>query len=139
MGWRDILDIFFKRAAKQFLNFTLTKCPRSSDPFQTVSYYINWVTTSWTHSSVFSSAFQYIQYTKCLGMYWGQKACRRVLGERSSYCNILCLVREIYLVNPACILLDNFDILLHFYGRNIVSMVKCLSYCCTFTYVYNIL
>ena len=27
-----------------------TVCPRSSDPFYIVSYYIKWVTTSWTHS-----------------------------------------------------------------------------------------
>ena len=27
-----------------------TVCPGSSDPFYIVSYYINWVTTSWTHS-----------------------------------------------------------------------------------------
>ena len=25
-------------------------CPRSSDPFYIVTYYMNWVTTSWTHS-----------------------------------------------------------------------------------------
>ena len=28
-----------------------TICQRSSDPFYLVSYYIKWVTTSWTHSS----------------------------------------------------------------------------------------
>ena len=28
----------------------VTVCPRSSDPFYIVSYYINWVNTSWTHS-----------------------------------------------------------------------------------------
>ena len=27
-----------------------TICPRSSDPFYIVSYYIKWVTTSWTYS-----------------------------------------------------------------------------------------
>ena len=27
-----------------------TMCPRSSNPFYIVSYYIKWVTTSWTHS-----------------------------------------------------------------------------------------
>ena len=27
-----------------------TVCPRSSDPFYIVSYYIKWVTTSWTYS-----------------------------------------------------------------------------------------
>ena len=29
---------------------TLTVCPRRRDPFNIVSYYIKWVTTSWTHS-----------------------------------------------------------------------------------------
>ena len=29
-----------------------TVCPRSSEPFYKVSYYIKWVTTSWTHSTV---------------------------------------------------------------------------------------
>ena len=28
-----------------------TICPRSSDQFYIVSYYINWVTTSWTNST----------------------------------------------------------------------------------------
>ena len=28
----------------------LTICPRSSDPFYIVRYYIQWVTTSWTQS-----------------------------------------------------------------------------------------
>ena len=29
-----------------------TLCTGSRDPFYIVSYYINWVTTSWTHSTV---------------------------------------------------------------------------------------
>ena len=28
-----------------------TVCPRSTDPFYIVTYYIEWVTTSWTYSS----------------------------------------------------------------------------------------
>ena len=28
----------------------ITMCPESSDLFYRVSYYITWVTTSWTHS-----------------------------------------------------------------------------------------
>ena len=28
-----------------------TVCPRSSDLFYTVAYYINWITTSWTYST----------------------------------------------------------------------------------------
>ena len=37
-----------------------TVCPGSSDPFYIVTYYINWVTTSWTYSSYFLN-IQYIQ------------------------------------------------------------------------------
>ena len=29
-----------------------TICPKSSDPFYIVTYYIKWVTTSWTHSKI---------------------------------------------------------------------------------------
>ena len=32
-------------------NVASTVCPRSSDPIYIVSYYIKWVTTSWTHST----------------------------------------------------------------------------------------
>ena len=28
-----------------------TVCPGSSDPFYVVTYYIKWVTTSWTYST----------------------------------------------------------------------------------------
>ena len=30
--------------------FIITICPRSSDPFHIVTYYMKWVTTSWTYS-----------------------------------------------------------------------------------------
>ena len=46
-GWNGINFIcfwFFKIS-------DLTICPGSSDPFYIVNYYINWVTTSWTHST----------------------------------------------------------------------------------------
>ena len=33
-----------------FMCLLFTVCPSSSDPFYIVSYYIKWVTTSWTHS-----------------------------------------------------------------------------------------
>ena len=29
-----------------------TVCPRSSDPLYIIGYYIKWVTTSWTHSTI---------------------------------------------------------------------------------------
>ena len=38
-----------------------TVCPRSSDPFYIVSYYINWVTTSWTHST----SIEWYLITRC--------------------------------------------------------------------------
>ena len=34
-------------------NINDTVCPRSSDPFYVVTYYIKWVTTSWTHSIIY--------------------------------------------------------------------------------------
>ena len=34
-------------------NIDGTVCPGSSDPFYIVTYYIKWVTISWTHSSYF--------------------------------------------------------------------------------------
>ena len=33
-------------------NIKHTVCPRSLDPFYILSYYIKWVTTSWTHSMI---------------------------------------------------------------------------------------
>ena len=33
----------------------LTECPGSSDPFYILTYYIKWVTTSWTHSILYDS------------------------------------------------------------------------------------
>ena len=43
--------------------FPCTICPRSSDPFYKVSYYIKWVTTSWTHSTsqMFSGTYQVLE------------------------------------------------------------------------------
>ena len=35
-----------------YVSRTVTVCQRSSDPFYIVSYYIKWVTTSWTHSMI---------------------------------------------------------------------------------------
>ena len=34
------------------LSIQVTICPRSSDPFNVVRYYIKSVTTSWTHSMI---------------------------------------------------------------------------------------
>ena len=30
----------------------ILNCPRSSDPYFIVTYYIKWVTTAWTHSTI---------------------------------------------------------------------------------------
>ena len=43
-----------------------TVCPRSSDPFYVVTYYINWVTTSWKYTVV-SHFISNLNYTVCPG------------------------------------------------------------------------
>ena len=35
-----------------------TMCPRSSDPIYVVTYYIKWVTTSWTYSTESNSTLK---------------------------------------------------------------------------------
>ena len=40
-GWRHLIQ----------RETSCTVCPGSSDPFDIVSYYIKWVTTSWTHGN----------------------------------------------------------------------------------------
>ena len=39
-----------RKSDKKALLLSYTICPRSSDPFYIVSYYIKWVTTFWTYS-----------------------------------------------------------------------------------------
>ena len=51
-----ILNVFLKSKFKE----ACTVCPGSSDPFYIVTYYIKWVTTSWTMDIrivIFSSTF----------------------------------------------------------------------------------
>ena len=36
---------------QEVLSNLYTVCPRGSDPFHIVNYYIKWVTTSWTYSN----------------------------------------------------------------------------------------
>ena len=38
----------------------ITVCPGRSDPFFIVSYYIKWVTTSWTHSVLYEQVVVFI-------------------------------------------------------------------------------
>ena len=40
---------YFTKSKNENTNIN-TVCPRSSDPFYLVSFYIKWVTTSWTYS-----------------------------------------------------------------------------------------
>ena len=42
---------------RTYLFIIQTVCPRSSDPFYIVSYYMKWVTTSWTYSSASHKIF----------------------------------------------------------------------------------
>ena len=35
-----------------YLHYHYTVCPRSSDPFYVITYYIKLITTSWTYSTV---------------------------------------------------------------------------------------
>ena len=52
MEIKSIIIVNNKRTfAAELLASDNTVCPRSSDTFYIVSYYIKWVTTSWTHSS----------------------------------------------------------------------------------------
>ena len=46
-----LLYLFFEQYILLCRYYTM--CPRSSDPFYIVSYYIKWVITSWTHSIYF--------------------------------------------------------------------------------------
>ena len=43
-----------------------TICPRSSDPFCIVTYYIKWVTTSWTDGSKFVSWWKGCIFNWCM-------------------------------------------------------------------------
>ena len=45
--------IHLKKLHLRHPNGNTTVCPGSSDPFHIVTYYMKWVTTSWTHSMVY--------------------------------------------------------------------------------------
>ena len=49
---KPLNSLFFSPHFSCFFYFTI--CPKSIEPFYKVSYYIKWVTTSWTHS-IFST------------------------------------------------------------------------------------
>ena len=48
-SWTDSSDLYYIKLVTMNYN---TTCPGRSDPFYTVSYYIKWVTNSWTHSTI---------------------------------------------------------------------------------------
>ena len=50
----------YKKYSKLFREIHITVCPESSDPFYVVTYYIKWVTTSWTKS-------MYVWCRHCIG------------------------------------------------------------------------
>ena len=47
---KDKLIFFLHACALYYELPSDTMCPRSSDPFYIVTYYIKWFTTSWTYS-----------------------------------------------------------------------------------------
>ena len=54
-GIQNQAELSLKRKAENGVSQIVRKvrdtvCPRSSDPFYIVGYYIKWVTTSWTYS-----------------------------------------------------------------------------------------
>ena len=48
---RYIMDRMRKIVQCTSLLYATTVCPRRSDPFYVVTYYIKWVTTSWTYTT----------------------------------------------------------------------------------------
>ena len=51
-----MIDVRKKKYTRMLLFFTV--CPRSSDPFYKVAYYIKWVTTSWTYNKTSNTLFR---------------------------------------------------------------------------------
>ena len=51
-GWVPIHELTSKNSVSIY---GCTVCPRSSDQFYIVTYYINWVATSWTNGSIDTS------------------------------------------------------------------------------------
>ena len=58
----------------------LTICPRSSDPFYIASYYIKWVTTSWTHSIYFIFL---LEATKKNNLDWGHDVSKVLKNQKT--------------------------------------------------------
>ena len=67
----------------------VTVCPRSSDPSYIVSYYIKWVTTSWTYSIILTF-FMIIKNVEAKITYRGASPCSKTraggVGLNTIYC-----------------------------------------------------
>ena len=48
LKWEQI--VFFYDFQNTYIYFCYTVCPRSLDPFYTVTFHIRWVKTSWTYN-----------------------------------------------------------------------------------------
>ena len=58
---QEVLANYYKLLTyRNWAKTTITVCPGSSDPFYIVTYYIKWVTTSWTH--IITSQGQFFKY-----------------------------------------------------------------------------
>ena len=78
------------RSYGQFVLVCTTVCPRSSDPFYVVTYYIKWVTTSWTHSIC-------VVICICLRLTSSKLQCRwRRITEIFCIFNIIFIITKIY-------------------------------------------
>ena len=60
--------VYCKFILKQMQYLSCSVCPRSSYPFYITTYYIKWVTTSWTHSSY--PIYIVIHYVKWVTTSW---------------------------------------------------------------------
>ena len=67
---------------------SLTVCPSSSDPFYILSYYINWVTTSWTYSIFKKILFQIsLKVFKFYFTLFSRSFCKETLSYFLSTCS----------------------------------------------------
>ena len=61
-------------------------CPRSNNPFYVVSYYIKWVTTSWTYSTELNWPYPRLVFS--LGVRLQEVSLRKHCWNNSSYLNL---------------------------------------------------
>ena len=61
-----IVYIYIKSSQDRCSMQLHTVCPRSSDPFYVVTYYVKWVTTSWTYSIIHDVFFYGLSLVFCV-------------------------------------------------------------------------